>query len=65
MALLHSVKRFLASEDGATGFENIVLVACIVILCLTIQIAAHRPPETSGARGRVRGRSTFPANQVA
>ena len=41
MKLLHCAKRFLASDDGATDFENVVLVGCTVILCLSIQIIAH------------------------
>ena len=54
MKLLHCVKRFLASEDGATDFENVVLVGCTVILCLSIQIAAHRHPQTAAAPAQVR-----------
>jgi hypothetical protein len=54
MKLLHCVKRFLACDDGATDFENVVLVGCTVILCLSIQIAAHRHPQTTGAPAQVR-----------
>ena len=42
MKLLQSAKRFLVSEDGATEFENVVVVGCTVMLCLTIHIVAHR-----------------------
>ena len=33
--LLSSVKRFLASEDGPTAVEYAVMLALIVIVCLT------------------------------
>ena len=49
MKFLHCVRRFLASDDGATDFENVVLVGCTVILCLTIQIAGHRHIQSTGA----------------
>src|SRR5262249_53991399 len=49
MKLLDCVQRFLASEDGTSDFENVVLVACIVMLCLSIQIHAHRNPQMTGA----------------
>jgi hypothetical protein len=48
MKLLHCVKRFLDSDDGASGFEQVVMVGCTVILCLSIQIHAHRHPEMRG-----------------
>ncbi len=31
----HSVKRFLVSEDGPTAVEYAVMLALIVIVCLT------------------------------
>lgn len=31
----HSVKQFLASEDGPTAVEYAVMLALIVIVCLT------------------------------
>jgi pilus assembly protein Flp/PilA len=33
--LLHSVKRFVASEDGPTAVEYAVMLALIVVVCLT------------------------------
>ena len=54
MKLLHCVERFLAFDDGATDFENVVLVGCIVMLCLSIQIHAHRHPQMTGASAQVR-----------
>jgi len=33
--LLHSVKSFLVSEDGPTAVEYAVMLALIVIVCLT------------------------------
>ena len=56
MTLLHCVKRFLASDDGATDFENVVLVGCTVMLCLSIQITAHRHTQTAAPAP---GRSAF------
>jgi pilus assembly protein Flp/PilA len=35
MSLLHSVKRFVASEDGPTAVEYAVMLALIVVVCLT------------------------------
>jgi hypothetical protein len=49
MKLLHSVKRFLASEDGAAGIEKVVVVGCTVILCMSIQINAHRHARMASA----------------
>jgi hypothetical protein len=60
MKLLNSVTRFLASEDGAAGIENVVMVGCTVILCLSIQITARRHPETREAPAQVR--SAFHTN---
>jgi pilus assembly protein Flp/PilA len=33
--VFHSVKRFLASEDGPTAVEYAVMLALIVVVCLT------------------------------
>jgi pilus assembly protein Flp/PilA len=33
--LTHSVKRFLVSEDGPTAVEYAVMLALIVVVCLT------------------------------
>ena len=33
--ILHSVKRFVASEDGPTAVEYAVMLALIVVVCLT------------------------------
>jgi pilus assembly protein Flp/PilA len=33
--LLHSVKCFVASEDGPTAVEYAVMLALIVVVCLT------------------------------
>jgi pilus assembly protein Flp/PilA len=33
--LLHSVKRFVVSEDGPTAVEYAVMLALIVVVCLT------------------------------
>ena len=33
--MLNSVKKFLASEDGPTAVEYAVMLALIVIVCLT------------------------------
>jgi pilus assembly protein Flp/PilA len=33
--LLHSVKRFAVSEDGPTAVEYAVMLALIVVVCLT------------------------------
>ena len=33
--LAHSVKRFLVSEDGPTAVEYAVMLALIVVVCLT------------------------------
>ncbi len=35
MNMLTSVKRFLASEDGPTAVEYAVMLALIVVVCLT------------------------------
>jgi pilus assembly protein Flp/PilA len=35
MTFLNSVKRFLTSEDGPTAVEYAVMLALIVIVCLT------------------------------
>jgi pilus assembly protein Flp/PilA len=35
MSLLHSVKRFVVSEDGPTAVEYAVMLALIVVVCLT------------------------------
>jgi pilus assembly protein Flp/PilA len=35
MSLLHSVKRFVISEDGPTAVEYAVMLALIVVVCLT------------------------------
>lgn len=34
-ALTHKVRRFLASEDGPTAVEYAVMLALIIIVCLT------------------------------
>src|SRR5262245_23672644 len=41
MKLLHSLKRFLVSDDGPTAVEYIVMVACIIILCITVFLAVR------------------------
>lgn len=33
--LLHSVKRFIISEDGPTAVEYAVMLALIIVVCLT------------------------------
>jgi pilus assembly protein Flp/PilA len=33
--MLHSVKKFLISEDGPTAVEYAVMLALIVVVCLT------------------------------
>jgi len=33
--MLHSVKKFLVSEDGPTAVEYAVMLALIVVVCLT------------------------------
>jgi pilus assembly protein Flp/PilA len=33
--LLHGVKRFLVSEDGPTAVEYAVMLALIIVVCLT------------------------------
>ncbi len=33
--LLHSVTRFLVSEDGPTAVEYAVMLALIIVVCLT------------------------------
>jgi pilus assembly protein Flp/PilA len=33
--IFHSVKQFLASEDGPTAVEYAVMLALIVVVCLT------------------------------
>ena len=33
--LLHGVKRFLVSEDGPTAVEYAVMLALIVVVCIT------------------------------
>lgn len=33
--VLHSVKQFLVSEDGPTAVEYAVMLALIVVVCLT------------------------------
>jgi Flp pilus assembly pilin Flp len=38
MKLLRSVKRFLATDGGATTVEYVVMVLCTIILCLTISL---------------------------
>jgi Flp pilus assembly pilin Flp len=35
MNLLHSAKRFLVSNDGATAVEYVVMLALIIIIFLT------------------------------
>jgi len=35
MAVMNSIKRFLVSEDGPTAVEYAVMLALIVIVCLT------------------------------
>ncbi|MGE5194100.1 MAG: Flp family type IVb pilin [Deltaproteobacteria bacterium] len=35
MNLLHSVKRFIVSEDGPTAVEYAVMLALIIVVCLT------------------------------
>jgi pilus assembly protein Flp/PilA len=35
MNLFHSVKRFLVSEDGPTAVEYAVMLALIIVVCLT------------------------------
>jgi hypothetical protein len=47
MKLLYIAKRFLKSDDGASGLEQVVMVGCTVILCMTIQINSHRHAATS------------------
>jgi len=42
MKLLQILKRFWDSDDGASGIEQVVMVGCTVILCMTIQINSHR-----------------------
>lgn len=34
-SLLHSVKRFIVSEDGPTAVEYAVMLALIIVVCLT------------------------------
>jgi pilus assembly protein Flp/PilA len=41
MKLLHSVKRFLDSDDGPTAVEYVVMVACIIILCVAVFLATR------------------------
>jgi hypothetical protein len=41
MKLLDSVKRFLASDDGPTAVEYVVMVACTIILCVTVFLATR------------------------
>ena len=36
MNLLNSVKRLFISEKGTTRIEYVVMVACIIILCVTV-----------------------------
>ena len=52
MKTLHCIKRFLASEEGTTDFEKVVLVGCTVILCMSIQINAHRYGQATEAPAR-------------
>ena len=33
--ILHGVKRFLVSEDGPTAVEYAVMLALIIVVCLT------------------------------
>ena len=33
--LMHSIKRFLVSEDGPTAVEYAVMLALIIVVCLT------------------------------
>jgi pilus assembly protein Flp/PilA len=35
MKLMTSVKRFLASEDGPTAVEYAVMMALIIVVCIT------------------------------
>jgi pilus assembly protein Flp/PilA len=35
MSLLHSLKQFVVSEDGPTAVEYAVMLALIVVVCLT------------------------------
>ena len=49
MRFLQSVYTFLASEDGTSGFEQVVIVGCTVILCMSIQITAHRQARVTCA----------------
>jgi hypothetical protein len=59
MKLPQSVKQFLDSDDGASGFEGVVMVFTIVMLCLTIQMHAHRHPQTAGAPAPIRSAFHF------
>jgi hypothetical protein len=59
MKIPQSVKDFWASDDGAAPIENVVMVGCTVILCLTIQIHAHRHPQTAGVPTPVRSAFHF------
>jgi pilus assembly protein Flp/PilA len=34
-SLLHSIERFLVSEDGPTAVEYAVMLALIIVVCLT------------------------------
>jgi hypothetical protein len=54
MKLLYIVKRFLHADDGASGLEQVVMVGCTVILCMTIQINSHRhaPMSQSATVGK-------------
>jgi len=49
MKLLDRVKRLLAFEDGAAGIENVILVGCICMLCLSIKINAHRHAQATSS----------------
>jgi hypothetical protein len=59
MKILHSVKRFLDGDDGTSRIEGVVMVFAIVMLCLTIQMHAHRHPQTAGAPAPVRSAFHF------
>jgi hypothetical protein len=47
MKLLNRIKRLMAFDDSTAGIQNVVLVACICILCLSIKINAHRNSQAA------------------
>ncbi len=47
------VQRFLASEDGPTAVEYAVMLALIVIVCLTVRLSPPHSSDTASSAASV------------